>query len=154
MASSRAMVLLPLPLSPASATISRSLITRSALSTACKLVRENALPMVKCRVSFSVRNRGSGMDRTLRVQQAPHLDVADGVQGRLDLDALRHDHRTSWAEPAPGRRIDQLRWVARNAGHVHARPPDGRERLQQALAVRVGGRVEHGAGVALLGHLA
>src|SRR5882724_10879309 len=101
MASSRAMVLLPLPLSPARATISRSLITRSALSTACRLVRENALPMVKCRVSFSVRSRGSDskgsdMDRTLRVQQAPHLDIADGVQLRLDLDALRHDHRTSW----------------------------------------------------------
>src|ERR1700730_11812576 len=115
MASSRAMVLLPLPLSPASATISRSLITRSALSTACRLVRENALPMVKCLVSFSVRSRGSDMDRTLRVQQAPDVDITDGVQLRLDLDALWHDHRTSWAEPAPGRRIDQFRRVARYA---------------------------------------
>src|SRR5882724_4996418 len=111
MASSRAMVLLPLPLSPARATISRSLITRSALSTACRLVRENALPMVKCRVSFSVRSRGSGMDHTtVRVQQAPHVDVADGVQCRLDLDALRHHDRAPGAEPAPGRRIDQFRW--------------------------------------------
>src|SRR6266849_1664670 len=98
MASNRAMVLLPLPLSPASATISRSLISRSALSTACRLVRENALPMVKCRVSFSVRrrgsdSRGSDMDRTLRVPQAPHVDITDGVQRWLDLDALRHDHR-------------------------------------------------------------
>src|SRR6266568_8395064 len=103
------MVLLPLPLSPASATISRSLILRFALSTACSVLRENALPIWKCRVSLSVRSSGSSdMDRALRMQEAAHHDVPDRVQLGLDLDALRHDNRAAWAEPAAGRRIDQF----------------------------------------------
>src|SRR5689334_16380284 len=57
LASSRATVDLPLPLSPASATISCSPMVRLKSSTACRVrLLDSALPILKCRVRFSVRS--------------------------------------------------------------------------------------------------
>src|SRR6202020_2064568 len=55
LASSRAMVLLPLPLSPARATISRSPMSRLTSSTACRVRRDSAPPVLKCFLSPAVR---------------------------------------------------------------------------------------------------
>src|ERR1700722_10444104 len=52
------MVLLPLPLSPARATISRSPMARLTSSTACRSRRDSALPILKCLLSPSVRSSG------------------------------------------------------------------------------------------------
>src|SRR5689334_9279281 len=57
LASRRATVDLPLPLSPASATISCSPMVRLKSSTACRVrLLDSALPILKCRVRFSVRS--------------------------------------------------------------------------------------------------
>ena len=48
------MVDLPLPLSPASATISRSPMVKLTSSTACSVRRDSALPILKCLVRCSV----------------------------------------------------------------------------------------------------
>src|SRR5258705_6367209 len=53
------MVLLPLPLSPARATISRSPISRLTSSTACRVRRASAFPILKCLLSPSVRSSGA-----------------------------------------------------------------------------------------------
>ena len=53
----RAMVDLPLPLSPASATISRSLMPKLTSSTACKVRWDSAPPILKCLVRCSTRSK-------------------------------------------------------------------------------------------------
>src|SRR3984885_9245791 len=50
------MVLLPLPLSPARATISRSPMSRLTSSTACRVRRDSAPPILKCLLSPAVRS--------------------------------------------------------------------------------------------------
>ena len=52
-------MLLPLPLSPASATISRSPMARLMSSTACSVRRDSVLPILKCLVSASVLSSGA-----------------------------------------------------------------------------------------------
>src|SRR6516225_7779008 len=102
------MVLLPLPLSPASATISRAPMARLTSSTACRVRRDSALPILKCLVSRSVRNSGSaaisvtaGLPVCPRcVEQAPHQFVLHRIQVRVDLPAGRHDLGAARREPA------------------------------------------------------
>src|SRR6202020_585290 len=104
LASSRAMVLLPLPLSPARATISRSPMARLTSSTACRVRRDSALPILKCLVRCSVRSgallRASG-------QEAAPLGGAGGVQGGRVVLADVHDLRAAGGEPAAGGRAGQ-----------------------------------------------
>src|SRR5690242_1723499 len=112
------MVLLPLPLSPASATISRAPMARLTSSTACRVWRENAPPILKCLVSRSVLSRGSsvvsvtgglpvhagpvgpGPVRPGGVEQAPHQHVLHRVQVRVGLGTDGHDLRAAGREPA------------------------------------------------------
>src|SRR5439155_9613435 len=100
LASSRAMVLLPLPLSPASATISRSPISRLTSSTACRVRRDSALPILKCLVRRSVRSSGSVIPAPSRVQEAPDQHPVRQVQIRLAGPAAVHHLRAARREPA------------------------------------------------------
>src|SRR5215468_8671844 len=102
------MVLLPLPLSPASATISRAPMARLTSSTACRVRRENTPPTLKCLVSRSVLSSGSSVVsvtgglpvRPRGVEQAPHQRVLHRVQVRVDLGAGGHDLGAARREPA------------------------------------------------------
>src|SRR5215470_5821107 len=114
------MVLLPLPLSPASATISRSPMAKLTSSTACRVRRDHAFPILKWRVSRSVRSSGSaatsvtgGLPICLRgVAQAPHQRVLHRVEVRVGLGADRHDLGAARREPAPVLPPGQVRRAA------------------------------------------
>src|SRR5215469_5769424 len=114
------MVLLPLPLSPASATICRSPSEMLTSSTACSVRRDSALPILKCRVSPSVRSSSvTGFSRLPAgslVQEAADLGAVDLVQvGRRGL-APGHDLRAARREPAALRRPGQVGRAARDTG--------------------------------------
>ncbi len=61
------MVLLPLPLSPARATISCRLMTMFASSTACRVLREKLPPILKCFVKPRVSSSGGASSFALAV---------------------------------------------------------------------------------------
>src|SRR6516162_9489400 len=111
------MVLLPLPLSPASATISRAPMARLTSSTACRVRRDSAFPILKCLVSRSVLSSGSaavsvigGLPvRPAGVEQAPHQRVPHRVEVRVDLLADRHDLGAARREPAAVLALGQVR---------------------------------------------
>ena len=149
-------MLLPLPLSPTSATISRSWMARSKSSTACSIRFENMPPRRKCRVRswfaaaprrrratllpawpamFTCSARVVGL---LRVQQAAHLGRRRPCTARV---------RWSGTAPSPRGSGDEsgIRWAAARgrAGcrgcrlSAAAGPADRGKRIQQAAAVRV-----------------
>src|SRR5581483_6882588 len=99
------MVDLPLPLSPARATISRSPMASDTSSTACRVRRDSVPPTLKCLVSPSVRSSASWggcaaggsvavasvIVGTPVVQQAPDVHAVHRVQlGRVGPAAV-HD---------------------------------------------------------------
>src|SRR5215813_6966115 len=117
------MVLLPLPLSPASATISRAPMARLTSSTACRVRRDSAPPILKCLVSRSVLSSGSsvvsvtggrpvrpcpvrpgpvrpGPVRPLGIEEAPHQRALYRVQVRVGVGADGHDLGAARREPA------------------------------------------------------
>src|ERR1035437_5432562 len=115
LASSLAMVLLPLPLSPASATISRSPMDRLTSSTACRVRRESPPPIWKCLVSPAVLSSGWGVPwsvtRVLPVgmQQAADRHAIHLVQVGLSRRAGGHGLRAPRREPAAFRWSGGLR---------------------------------------------
>src|SRR6266542_5219810 len=151
------MVLLPIPLSPARATISRSSMTKFTSSTACSVRRDRLLPIRKCLVSPSVRSmcsEGSVMVATLaRMQEATDKNAADRVQIRLRLPAQGVGSRAARLEAAAVRRVSKVRWVAWDAGQRPPRALDRRKCLHQANRVRMQRRVEKLAGRTELHHL-
>src|ERR1700729_4172252 len=99
------MVDLPLPLSPARATISRWPIWKLTSSTACRVRLDSAPPILKCLLRCSARSSGvvTGHAPFLRVTQAAHQrSVLVGELGRT-LRALLFDDRAPQVEPAAGR---------------------------------------------------
>src|SRR5215471_8170996 len=112
------MVLLPLPLSPASATISRAPMARLTSSTACRVRRDSGPPILKCLVSRSVLSSGpaavsvtggrpvrpgparSSPVRPGGIEEAPHQRVLHRVQVRVGLGADGHDLGAALREPA------------------------------------------------------
>src|SRR5579859_1342332 len=155
------MVLLPLPLSPASATISREPMVRFTSSTACRMRRDSALPILKCLLSASVRSSGPESSATvsllalcLGVQQAAHLRVPHLVQVWLGVPAEVHHARAARREPAAMLWLGQVRWPARDTGQRHPLAPDRGEGFEQSNAVGVARGVEDLPGAAVLGDLA
>src|SRR6516162_9006321 len=118
------MVLLPLPLSPASATISRAPMAMLTSSTACRVRRDIAFPILKCLVSRSVRSSGSAtLSVTVGlpvcasgVEQAPHQLVLHRIQVGVALPADRHDLGAARREPAAVLPPGQVRRTAGDAG--------------------------------------
>src|SRR6204780_3716836 len=173
LASSRAMVLLPLPLSPASATISCRPMARLTSSTACSVRRFRPPPIWKSRDSPSVRSSGSDPAPALAAvppvtlavgsvtlapsvafpQQAADLGAAYLVQLNLGGPAAGHDLRTARREPAAVGRPGQVRRAAGDAGQRDPRTADRRERLEQPGAVGMQRGVEDLAGGPELGDL-
>src|SRR5215471_2701519 len=156
------MVLLPLPLSPASATISRAPMARLTSSTACRVRRDSIPPTLKCLVSRSVRSSGSVTVSVTGcipvcprgVEQAPHQRVRYRVQVRVGLGAGGHDLGATRREPAALLAPGQVRRPAGDAGQRDPLAPDRGERLHQADAVGVARGVEASPGSARLGDLA
>src|SRR5262252_6099047 len=165
------MVLLPLPLSPASATISRAPMARLTSSTACRVWRDSTPPILKCLVSRSVLSSGSsavsvtsarpvrprparsGSVRPGGIEEAPHQRVLYGDQVRIGLGADGHDLGAARREPAALLTPGQVRRPAGDAGQRHPLAPDRREGLHQADAVGVPRGVEDAPGGAPLGDL-
>src|SRR5436190_1991734 len=126
-ASSRATVLLPLPLSPTRATISRSRMVRSNSSTACRVCLENNPPRPKWRVRSTARRSGwlsaAGPSRASRVAATPSV----GIVGRLGIEEAAypgtvnlvelglalgtygHDLGATWVEATPAGRPGEIR---------------------------------------------
>src|SRR5215472_12796385 len=135
------MVLLPLPLSPASATISRAPMARLTSSTACRVRRDSGPPILKCLVSWLVLSSGSsavsvtggrpvhpgparsGPVRPGGIKEAPHQRVLYGVQVRIGLGADGHYLGAARREPAALLPPGQVRWPARDAGQRHPFAP-------------------------------
>src|SRR5580692_8096524 len=116
------MVDLPLPLSPARATISRWPIWKFTSSTACSVRLDSAPPILKCLVRCSARSSGVviGNAPFLRVAQAAHQgSFLVGKLGR-NLCAGLVDHRAPQVEAASGR---DDRQVGRAAGDALERDP-------------------------------
>src|ERR1019366_9272086 len=168
MASSRATVVLPLPLSPTRATISRSWMTRFRSSTAWSIRRESNPPRRKCLVRPVVRRRASSLsgaafagwlmasDRVaelFRIEEAANLRVAHCIQGRLCCRALRHRLTAATMEAASGGGAPEVGRAAGDAAQRPARAADRWERVEEAPAVRVQRTLEDRAGIADLGHL-
>ena len=155
-------MLLPLPLSPTSATISRWLIVRSTSSTACRTSLENMPPTRKWRLSPLPRNSGqrrSAVSTGLACCGAPQLPAdATGARSRIGELGPRCTADTSPAAPAvvelgPGpamiHRDRTAGWKrsraadrARSGGEPGIprswlRGPYARESLDQPAAVRV-----------------
>src|SRR5215467_1513911 len=137
MAIRRAMVLLPLPLSPTRATISFSWMTRSMPSTPCSRRRERKPPSLKCLVKPTVRSSsvpGSRAGRSAMVieEEAAHEVLLARVELRGLDAAARHHLRAARVEPAPGRRASEVRRAAGDAGQRLQRSRDGGKRAHQA----------------------
>src|SRR5215469_5168952 len=156
------MVLLPLPLSPASATISRAPMARLTSSTACRVRRDSIPPTLKCLVSRSVLSSGSSVVSVTGclpvssggIEQAPDKRVLYRVQVRVGLGADGHDLGAARREPAALLPPGQVRGPAGDAGQRHPLTPDRGERFHQADAVGMAGGVEDAPGGARLGDLA
>src|ERR1700730_9007919 len=147
----RAIVLLPLPLSPTSTTISCSPIARSTPSTAWSTRCEKMPPRRKCLVRPTTSN--SGVSAVICVQVASDEVVWPLEEGGLHGPAVRHHRGASGMEPAAGRRAQE---VGRAAGDPHQpllRTGDGRERLHQPLGVGMLRVLEDRAGRANLDDL-
>src|SRR5215471_7173137 len=140
------MVLLPLPLSPASATISRAPMARLTSSTACRVRRDNGPPILKCLVSRSDLSSGSaavsvtggrparpglarcsparsGPVRPGGIEDAAHQRVLYRVQVRVGLGADGHDLGAARREPAALLTPGQVRRPAGDAGQRHPLAP-------------------------------
>src|ERR1700722_2849372 len=109
------MVDLPLPLSPASATISRSPIWKFTSSTACRVRLDSAPPILKCLLRCSARSSGvvTGHAPLLCVAQAAHLRPLLVGEFGGDVRTRLERHRAPEVEPAAGRDDGQ---VGRAAG--------------------------------------
>src|ERR1700679_2926434 len=116
------MVDLPLPLSPASATISRWPIWKFTSSTACRVRLDSAPPILKCLLRCSARSSGvvTGHAPFLGVAQAAHQRPFLVRQLGGDAGARVEGHRAPVVEPAAG--WDD-RQVGRAAGDALERYP-------------------------------
>ena len=160
------MVDLPLPLSPASATISRSPMASVTSSTACRVRRDSAPPILKClRQALGPQQRlaapgrrggpcGSGHRGLSHRRSYPVVTAGSGPSTPSTGYSVGPRPAGSWSmtrgqrganrQPAGGRA--RSGGLPRDPGQRHLRPADGRERVQQARAVRVLWRVEDLAG--------
>src|SRR5579875_1586789 len=103
------MVLLPLPLSPTTATISCGRMARSRSSTACRRAGLNSPPMRKWRARARVSSSGAvGSDSATLVEQATHPRLGGAVERGLDLGTARHHLRAAGAEAAAARQVGEI----------------------------------------------
>src|SRR2546423_2483647 len=139
------MVLLPLPLSPTRATISRAPMLRLTSSAAWSIRRDSGPPTRKCRVSPTVLMMGSavaaatfgsstGKERfssAIVEQVAADEHVAALVVVGLDRLALRHHARASRMKAAARRRVREGGRGPWKSGQLLPPPADGRKRAHQ-----------------------
>src|SRR5580692_2876561 len=115
------MVLLPLPLSPASATISRSLMSRLTSSTACRVRRDSAPPILKCLLSPSVRSSAPALAWPGSSRAGVSLIGAALLPGHVPRRAARR-HGGHVASGGAGRRCsvaEILVWTVQQAADLH-----------------------------------
>src|SRR5712672_2967421 len=115
------MVLLPLPLSPARATISRSPMSRLTSSTACRVRRDSAFPILKCLVSPAVRSSGAAPSWA-----GASLIAAAFLRGHAPRGAAAGRHAAHAAGGGAGRRgtvaeilIWPVVWTVQEAPDLH-----------------------------------
>src|SRR5580698_7044112 len=116
------MVLLPLPLSPASATISRSPMSRLTSSTACRVRRDSAPPILKCLLSPSVRNSDPVLAGPGSSWAVVSLIGAALLRGRVPRRAAGRRHTGHVASGGAGRRgsvAEVLVWAVQQAADLH-----------------------------------
>src|SRR5277367_6407529 len=120
LASSRAIVLLPLPLSPARATISRSPMSRLTSSTACRVRRDSAPPILKCLLSPAVRSSAAPS------WAGASLIAAAFLRGHAPRGAAAGRHGAHAAGGGAGRRgtvaeilIWPVIWTVQEAADLH-----------------------------------
>src|ERR1700722_8396453 len=144
------MVDLPLPLSPASATISRSPMLKLTSSTACRVRRDSAPPILKYLAKCSARSSSvlgcgasPGPGRSgVAIGNTPVLAAQAADERCLQRVKLRGVYGTPVdgvgaprMEPAAARYRRQVGRAAGNALERHARAADGGKGFEQALGV-------------------
>src|ERR1700722_710485 len=97
------MVLLPLPLSPARATISRSPMSRLTSSTACRVRRDSAPPILKCLLSPAVRSSGPVLVSSGPSWAGASLIAAAFLRGHAPRGAAAGRHAAHAAGGGAGR---------------------------------------------------
>src|SRR5438874_8305949 len=164
--SRRAIVLLPLPLSPTRATICLSSMDRSTSSTACRKRRDSGCPTRKWRLRPAVRRigsdglrpgagRGSAGDALIvaAIEMAANEAVSNRCEPRLLGPEARFHQRAARGETAARRGMAEVGRRSRDPLQHLLRTDDRWKRLHQRSRVRMLGIIEDLASLAELDDL-